>query len=108
MSRALSKLRRAGRTAWLQMASLGLAIALSFVGAAALAQTAVKVPKVEEKDKAERAVVLKVRHPGSTDLRAQRRIRRRAIVDMAAGGDKRRAGRHNKGRSSTRINRRRP
>ena len=56
MSRALSKLRRAGRTAWLQMASLGLAIALSFVGAAALAQTAVKVPKVEEKDKAERAV----------------------------------------------------
>src|SRR5438067_3681448 len=56
MSRALSKLRRAGRTAWLQMASLGLAIALSFVGAAALAQTAVKVPKVEEKDRAERAV----------------------------------------------------
>src|SRR5438874_11890075 len=56
MSRALSKLRRAGRTAWLQMASLGLAIALSFVGAAALAQAAVKVPKVEEKDKAERAV----------------------------------------------------
>jgi len=38
------------------MASLGLAIALSFVGVAALAQTAVKVPKVEEKDKAERAV----------------------------------------------------
>jgi outer membrane protein insertion porin family len=38
------------------MVSLGLAIALSFVCAAALAQTAVKVPKVEEKDKAERAV----------------------------------------------------
>ncbi len=56
MSRAISKLRRAGRTAWLQMVSLGLAISLSFVGAAALAQTAVKVPKVEEKDKAERAV----------------------------------------------------
>src|SRR5947208_11476881 len=56
MSRALSKPRRAGRTAWLQMASLGLALALSFVGAAALAQTAVKVPRPEEKDKAERAV----------------------------------------------------
>jgi len=56
MSRAISKLRRAGRTAWLQMVSLGLAVALSFFCAAALAQTAVKVPKVEEKDKAERAV----------------------------------------------------
>lgn len=56
MSRAISKLRRAGRSAWLQLASLGLAVALSFVGAAALAQTAVKVPKPEEKDKAERAV----------------------------------------------------
>ena len=40
----------------MQIASLGLAIALSFVGAAALAQTAVKVPKPEEKDKAERVV----------------------------------------------------
>src|SRR6266404_7023159 len=56
MSRAISRLRRAGRTAWLQLASLGLAIALSFVGAAALAQTAVKVPKPEEKDKAEKAI----------------------------------------------------
>jgi outer membrane protein assembly complex protein YaeT len=56
MSRAISRFRRAGRTAWLQIASLGLAIALSFIGAAALAQTAVKVPKPEEKDKAERVV----------------------------------------------------
>src|SRR5256714_14698258 len=56
MSRAIFRLRRAGQKAWLQMVSLGLAIALSFVGAAALAQTAVKVPKVEEKDRAERAV----------------------------------------------------
>ena len=56
MSRAISRLRRAGRTGWLQLASLGLAIALSFIGAAALAQTAVKVPKPEEKDKAERVV----------------------------------------------------
>jgi outer membrane protein insertion porin family len=56
MSRAISKLRRAGRTAWLQLTSLGLAIALSFVGAASLAQTAVQVPKPEEKDKAERAI----------------------------------------------------
>src|SRR5947208_9474244 len=56
MSRAIFRLRRAGQKAWLQMVSLGVAIALSFVGAAALAQTAVKVPKVEEKDRAERAV----------------------------------------------------
>ena len=56
MSRAISKLRRAGGTAWLQLVSLGIAVALSFVGAAAVAQTAVKVPKVEEKDKAERAI----------------------------------------------------
>jgi outer membrane protein insertion porin family len=56
MSRAISKLRRMGRTVWMQVVSLGVAVALSFVGAAALAQTAVKVPKVEEKDKAERAV----------------------------------------------------
>src|SRR3954468_21399396 len=40
----------------LQLVFLGLAIAVSFVGAAALAQTAVKVPKPEEKDKAEKAV----------------------------------------------------
>jgi outer membrane protein insertion porin family len=56
MSRAISRLRRAGRTGWLQLASLGVAIALSFVAVAALAQTAVKVPKVEEKDKAEKVV----------------------------------------------------
>src|SRR5947207_6283232 len=47
---------RVDRATRLQLASLGLAIVLSFVGAAALAQTAVKVPKVEEKDRAERAV----------------------------------------------------
>src|SRR5437868_7851920 len=56
MSRAIAKLRHAGRRAWLQIASLGLAIALSFVGVAAFGQSAVKVPKVEEKDKAERAI----------------------------------------------------
>src|SRR5438067_12860294 len=47
---------RVDRATRLQMVSLGLAIVLSFVGAAALAQTAVKVPQVEEKDRAERAV----------------------------------------------------
>ena len=56
MSRAIAKLRHAGRAAWLQILSLGLAIALGFVGVAALGQTAVKVPKPEEKDKAEKAV----------------------------------------------------
>src|SRR6476620_7377550 len=56
MSRAIAKLRPAGRAAWLQFLSLGLAIALGFVGVAALGQTAVKVPKPEEKDKAEKAV----------------------------------------------------
>ena len=56
MSRATLLKLRAERTARLQVAALGLAIALSFVAAAALAQTAVKVPKPEEKDKAERAV----------------------------------------------------
>jgi outer membrane protein insertion porin family len=56
MSRAIAKLRHAGRAAWVQIVSLGLAVALSFVGVAALAQTAVQVPKVEEKDKAERAI----------------------------------------------------
>jgi outer membrane protein insertion porin family len=56
MSRAIAKLRHAGRTAWMPVVALVLAIALSFAGAAALAQTAVQVPKVEEKDKAERAV----------------------------------------------------
>jgi hypothetical protein len=56
MSRAIAKLRKTGWTTWMQVFSLGLALALSFVGAAALAQTAVKVPRPEEKDKAERAV----------------------------------------------------
>jgi outer membrane protein insertion porin family len=56
MSRAIAKFRHAGRTAWMPVVALVLAIALSFAGAAALAQTAVQVPKVAEKDKAERAV----------------------------------------------------
>jgi len=56
MSRAIAKLRHAGRAAWLQVLSLGLAIALSFAGVAALGQSAVKVPKPEEKDKVEKAV----------------------------------------------------
>src|SRR5436190_98398 len=56
MSRAIAKLRHAGKRTWLQIASLGLAIALSFIGVAAFGQSAVKVPKVEEKDKAEKAV----------------------------------------------------
>src|SRR6476619_5910997 len=56
MSRASAKLRHAGRAAWLQILSLGLAIALGFVGVAALGQTAVKVPKSDENDKAEKAV----------------------------------------------------
>jgi outer membrane protein insertion porin family len=47
---------RIDRATRLQLVSLGAAIVLSFIGAAALAQTAVKVPKPEEKDKAERAV----------------------------------------------------
>src|SRR3954468_23493327 len=46
----------AKKVSWLQIVSLGLAIALSFVGVAALGQTAVKVPKPEEKDKAEHAI----------------------------------------------------
>src|SRR3954469_16266365 len=56
MSRAIAKIRHAGRATWLQLASLGAVIALSFIGVAALAQTAVKVPNPEEKDKAERAI----------------------------------------------------
>jgi outer membrane protein insertion porin family len=40
----------------LQLVSLGLAVLVSFVGVAAFAQTAVQVPRVEEKDKAEKAV----------------------------------------------------
>jgi outer membrane protein insertion porin family len=56
MSRAIAKLRHAGRTTWLQIVSLGLAVAISFLGVAAFGQSAVKVPKPEEKDKVERAV----------------------------------------------------
>src|SRR4051812_13677143 len=57
MSRVVENLTaRPGRLARLQVGFLVIAIALSFVGAAALAQTAVKVPKVAEKDKAEKAV----------------------------------------------------
>ncbi|MFN2621553.1 MAG: outer membrane protein assembly factor BamA [Chthoniobacterales bacterium] len=56
MSRAIAKLRHVGRATWWQIASLGLAIALSFLGVGAFAQSAVKVPKPEEKDKAERAI----------------------------------------------------
>src|SRR6478672_3633604 len=56
MSRAIAKLRLAGKRTWLTIVSLGLAIALSFACVAAFAQSAVQVPKVEEKDKAERAV----------------------------------------------------
>src|ERR1051326_701410 len=56
MSRAFATLQRAGRKGWLQIVSLGLAIALSFAGVAAFGQSAVKVPRVEEKDKAEKAV----------------------------------------------------
>src|SRR3954464_5917341 len=66
MSRAIAKIRHAGRATWLQIVSLGLSVAISFLGAAALAQTAVKVPKPEEKDKAERAV------KKEQDKRAQR------------------------------------
>src|SRR4051794_27145861 len=51
---------------WLQITGLNVTVALSFVGVAALAQTAVKVPKPEEKDKAERAV------KKEQDKRAQR------------------------------------
>ncbi len=56
MSRAIARLRRGERTAVLQLVSLGLAIMVSFLGVAAFAQTAVQVPKPEEKDKAERAL----------------------------------------------------
>src|SRR5881394_1810937 len=56
MSRTIAKLRHAGKRTWLQIASLGLAIVLSFLGVAAFGQSAVKGPKVEEKDKAEKAV----------------------------------------------------
>jgi outer membrane protein assembly complex protein YaeT len=48
--------QRAVTAARLQVGSLCVALALSFAGAAALGETAVKVPKPEEKDKAERAV----------------------------------------------------
>src|SRR6478672_5480224 len=56
MSRAIAKLRLAGKRTWLSIVSLGLAVALSFACVAAFAQSAVQVPRVEEKDKAERAV----------------------------------------------------
>ena len=48
--------KRADRATRLQLVSLVLAVAISFLGAAALGQTAVKVPKPEEKDKAEKAI----------------------------------------------------
>src|ERR1041384_4374807 len=54
MSRAIAKLRHVGRATWWQIVSLGLAIAVSFLGVAAFGQSAGKVPKPEEKDKAER------------------------------------------------------
>lgn len=56
MSRAIAKLRLAGKRTWLTAMSLGLAVVICFLGVAALGQSAVQVPKVEEKDKAERAV----------------------------------------------------
>jgi outer membrane protein insertion porin family len=56
MSRAIAKIRHAGRNAWLQVLWLGLAIGISFAGVAAFGQSAVQVPKPEEKDKVERAV----------------------------------------------------
>jgi outer membrane protein assembly complex protein YaeT len=56
MSRAIAKIRHAGRNAWLQVLSLVLAIGISFAGVAAFGQSAVQVPKPEEKDKVERAV----------------------------------------------------
>src|SRR5437868_5294060 len=48
--------RRVDRARRLQLAGLGVAVVLSFIGVAAFGQSAVKVPKVEGKDKAERAV----------------------------------------------------
>src|SRR4051812_1891706 len=68
MSRERSNLKRCSRGAVsprkqrpdtagrLQLALLGLALAVSFGAVAAMAQTAVKVPRPEEKDKAEKAV----------------------------------------------------
>ncbi len=50
------KRRRADTAARLQLVSLGLAVILAFATVAAFAQTAVQVPKPEEKDKAEKAV----------------------------------------------------
>src|SRR2546423_3493498 len=47
---------RVDRATRLQLVSLGLAVVVSFVGVAAFGQSAVKVPKPEEKDKAERAI----------------------------------------------------
>src|SRR5256714_6561957 len=48
--------RRVDRSTRLQLAGLGVALVLSFIGVAAFAQSAVKVPRVEEKDKAEKAI----------------------------------------------------
>src|SRR3989440_313208 len=48
--------RRVDRSTRLQLAGLGVAVVLSFIGVAAFAQSAVKVPRVEEKDKAEKAI----------------------------------------------------
>src|SRR5437868_2190957 len=48
--------RRVDRARRLQLAGLGVAVVLSFIGVAAFGQSAVKVPKVEGKDKAEKAI----------------------------------------------------
>src|SRR2546423_9445819 len=48
--------RRVDRSTRLQLAGLGVAVVLSFIGVAAFGQSAVKVPRVEEKDKAEKAI----------------------------------------------------
>src|SRR4029079_5031412 len=56
MSRAIAKIGHARGAIWFQIVSLGLAVAISFLGAAAVAQTAVKVPRPEEKNKPEKAI----------------------------------------------------
>src|SRR5688500_11015613 len=55
-ARCADRTPRLQRSAWRQVAALAVSIAVSFVAAAAFAQTAVKVPKPEEKDKIEKAV----------------------------------------------------
>jgi outer membrane protein insertion porin family len=76
MSRAIAKLRHAGRAGWLQIVSLGLAISVAFLGVAAFAETAVKVPRPEEKDKAEKAVKKqqekKAQRTGIVEFRGQK------------------------------------